>query len=126
MRRNFKFADLDREWHSTRAMRAAGQAVADDIKQRTTAGRAADGRAFERGADGGPVDLKATGQMLNDLVVIEATDRSVKVGFRTERSERIARYHEEGTKHMPARPFMRLGRAALDRVLRVFRERVGK
>lgn len=64
--------------------------------------------------------------MLADLQLIEASDYGVKVGFRTERSERIARYHEEGTRHMPRRPFVGLTAATKDRIVRFLKQRMGK
>lgn len=107
-------------------MRAAGELVAADVRARTRAGLDADGQRFAPGADGDPVDLRASGQMLADLGVIEATDHGVKVGFKTERSARIAGYHESGTRTMPARPFVGLSRAMVDGVVRFLKQRMGK
>ena len=58
--------------------------------------------------------------------IIEATDHGVKVGFATERLARLAALHESGTKHMPARPFLGLSRAMVDRVVRFLKARMGK
>jgi len=107
-------------------MRQAGEMVAADIRERTASGRDADGRGFAPGTDGAPVDLRASGQMLDDLVVTEATDQRVRVGFKTDRSERIAALHESGTRNMPARPFVGVSRAMVERVMRLLKARMGK
>jgi hypothetical protein len=127
VRKNFTSRDLMRDISvSPRTMREAGEQVAADIKQRTEQGRDAEGRAFARGATGEPVDLRATGQMLDDLVVTEVDAHRVRVGFRTERSAKLAELHEHGTSRMPARPFMRASAAAVARVVRLLKARIGR
>lgn len=125
VRRNFSRRDLLRDISiSKRTMRAAGQQIAEDVRDRTRAGVDAEGRPFaphEGEQAGERVDLADTGQMLRDLEVLEATEHGVKVGFRTARSERLAALHEQGTRHMPARPFLALSSATIERVMQILR-----
>ncbi|MCC7241203.1 MAG: phage virion morphogenesis protein [Acidobacteria bacterium] len=125
VRRNFRFREIPTT-PGRSAMRRVGEDIAADVRQRTASGRDADGAAFAPGADGEPVDLRDSGRMLDDLTVLEASDRGVKVGFKTERSARIAQYHETGTKHMPARPFIAMSRAMVERAVGLIKARLGK
>ena len=88
----------------------------------------AEGRPFEPGAEGErrSICARAGPDAEPTCVVTEATDHGVKVGFATERLARLAALHESGTKHMPARPFLGLSRAMVDRVVRFLKARMGK
>jgi len=105
---NFRMSELGRDLIREPDMRKAADEVIDKIKARTLAGTDETGRAFAPTATGAPADLRETGQLLADLAVLEATKHKVRVGFRTERSARVASYLQNGTSRMKARPFIGL------------------
>lgn len=126
VRRNFTGRDLLREIRvSEQTMREAGRRIADDIKAQTARGVDADGRVFAKTNDGSVPDLSESGQMIDDFGVLSADETGVRVGFRTERSARIAAFHEEGTSRMPRRSFVGVTAATLDRVVRFLKARMG-
>jgi hypothetical protein len=124
VRRNFKFANIVDGLIDESAMREAGNELATKIKERTLRGLDEDGRRFEPTESGAPADLHASGRLLDDLGVVEASNRRVVVGFRTERSRRIAGYLQHGTSNMPARPFLGVpARWAVDILRRLVQRR---
>jgi hypothetical protein len=122
VRRNFTFTDALRDEMPTEAaMRLEGQQIAADIKRRTASRLDEDGKPFTPKADGTPATL---GGLLDDLAVTEVTRNRVRVGFRTEDAEELGRFHQEGTRRMPARPFLGLSARQIDGVVRrLFRRR---
>lgn len=83
-----KLPVIDRE-----VMRFVGEAVRERIYRRTLAGMDAEGQPFTGYSDGYAkakseamgttrVDLLVSGEMLNAMQVVEATDRKVVIGFR--------------------------------------------
>ena len=129
VRRNWKRGDLATEAQlSSHTTREAGERKdrRAPVRERTARGLDEEGHPFAGGADGQPVDLQATGQMLADLEVIEATETGVRVGFRTERSARLAALHEQGISRMPARRSSGLSEAMLKVVAQFIKTRDGK
>jgi hypothetical protein len=78
------------------------------IKTRTAQGIGVDLQIFAPYAastkKAAPVNLKATGQML-DAIVTEATDSSARIFFDDSVQAEKASYHNEGTRHLPQRKF---------------------
>jgi hypothetical protein len=107
-------------------MRRAGEQAANGIRERTRRGIDEDGRPFAPGADGQRVDMSASGRMLNDLTVLEATNYSLKIGFKTDPSARIAALHDAGTSRMPSRRFLGLSAAMVDGLVRFLKARLGQ
>jgi phage gpG-like protein len=63
-------------------------------------------------------NLTETGQMLNDITY-STSQNSIRIFFKTERSDTIALYHETGTSKMPARPFFHLTKTEAKEVNRI-------
>jgi hypothetical protein len=103
---------------TARVMREALQEAANSTRRRTASGLDEDGKPFAAGADGQPVDLSASGRMLDDYNVTSATETRGTLGFSTDRSARLAALHEQGTRYMPARRFLGLDRRQRDAVFR--------
>ena len=129
VRKNFRFENALKDLTPTeRDMRRAGEELAVKIENRTLSGRDENNQPFaplaqpKYGKD--KADLHDTGQMFGDFGVVKATTKSVGLGFRTRRSERIADYHQAGTRNMPARPFLGVtDRWVADIMRRLFRRR---
>lgn len=88
------------------------QAAADGqrarIQQRTAQGIGYNLQIFPPYAEAtkkaDPVNLRQTGDMLNSITTY-ADDDAGHVFFGDPKQEQIATFHNEGTKHLPARPF---------------------
>ena len=116
VRRNFKFADILKDVSPTEAyMRKLGEQLAVRIENRTLAGLDEDGKPFapyspeyqaRKKYGRSTVDLHLASEMFKDFGVVSATSKRVALGFRTERSERLAAYHEAGAGHLPVRKFL--------------------
>jgi hypothetical protein len=111
IRKNFTFADLlDDVTPTEREMRKAGEELAVKIENRTLRGRDENNQPFaplaqpKYGSDRST--LHDTSRMFEDFGVVEASRKRFVLGFRSRRSERIAEYHQHGTRRMPARPFL--------------------
>lgn len=94
-------------------MRAQGQALIARAKRRTLSELDDHNRQFKALSPAyaktkarthpGRTILVRTGQMLDDWGLIAATGTMFRLGFTTDRSARIAGYHQRGTRRMPAR-----------------------
>lgn len=94
-----------------------GQRAVVSILERTEQGRGPMGTFFtpyaprtarlraRKGRKVNVVTLAYTGRMMASLTST-AQDGSVRLSFTDARSAVIAAYHQTGTKHMPARPFL--------------------
>lgn len=88
-----------------------GRRQLDRIRRRCAIGLSAEGAPFAAYSDdyakkkGGPVNLTATGEMLDSLEVFEANETSVTIGIRGEPAIR-GEAHQEGTTTLPARPWL--------------------
>jgi hypothetical protein len=113
VRRNFSFEKIVKEAVPNGVMREAAHALAQRIERRALSGLDENNRRFapyapstrERGGKS-TVDLHDTGQMFRDLQPVKVTRTAFGLGFRTERSERLAIWHESGAGTLPVRKFM--------------------
>lgn len=119
IRRNFHLRDIVKSPPVPPSlMRGQAEALVRNIKARTLSGSDDKGRRFAplspaytkvkaRTHPGRPI-LVRTGEMLADFGVVAATSTRAAIGFLSDRSRRIAGYHQSGTRRMPARPFQRV------------------
>lgn len=94
-------------------MQAQGKSIVDRAKRRTLSELDDRNRQFKPLSPAyaktkarthpGRTILVRTGQMLDDWGVTKATGTMFRLGFTTERSAKIANYHQTGTRRMPAR-----------------------
>lgn len=118
---------------STPTMRKVGEELIKDIVTRTRDQHLdANYRRFapysvayarRKGVDPAAVDLTRTGQMLDDLLLIEVTPTRLKIGFAQDASEQKAIWAHDGAgARRPPRVFMKMSRGRVDRVMQRLRE----
>ena len=87
---------------------AAAEEQRERIKERTEAGMGVEGNIFPPYAKATqkspPVNLEETGDMMGSIMVAADYD-GARIFFSSSEAEQKARYHNEGTKHMPQRKF---------------------
>lgn len=124
--RNFKFTDALPP-PGRAVMQDIGIDLRDKIEDRTYQGTDENGNTFPPHRKGklifpGPVTLHDTGFMFFSFQVTSVTERTVEIGFTNRKAEQIARYHTEGTHHMPPRPFLGVAEHWVEDVMKKFRE----
>lgn len=129
-------SSLAEQWRSklsAEQSRQAGMQLVIRIINRTIGGHDENDRPFTpyktkrqskartfvtRSRTGGVVDLHETGKMLDDLVVSNVTRKGFSLAFRSSRSAKLARIHNEGRGHMPQRSFLGVPQAWIRDILK--------
>lgn len=104
------------------AMKKLGERIADHIRKRTRSGRDERGRPFKpysaayaKRKGSAKVDLTLSGDMLDDIQPLNVTDKSVRVGNKSDKLADRAAYNEkrDSPTSKSARHFMGVTKAEL-------------
>jgi len=92
-------------------MQQVGDAIIPQLVRRTQSGIDEHRRGFAPYAKSSPkagrrVNLTETYDMLGGMQVVQATAKTVRIGWTNKRLGRIAGFLQGGTENMPARPFV--------------------
>lgn len=92
-------------------MRHLGQEIATKILTRTLSGLDEDNRPFEPYAEDGPkageiVTLTESGDMLSGFGVTKVGPTTVTLGWQNQKLRQRAAFQQQGTRYLPARPFV--------------------
>lgn len=113
-----------------------GQAIIDEVVDRTLSGKGVDGESFDRYskeykesdefvafAKSSKPNMQLTGSMLGQMDVIETTSDSIKIGWSDDEQNAKAYNHNVGDT-VPERPFFGVTSGEIDKIKSKFRKEI--